>query len=419
MSASPIHPKEQLLDFAYQELPPEEAQQVDRHLQGCADCARELAEIRGVRKVMAPLAAEPAPEAGLESLLAYAQKRAEAARQEPSRRPFGWWWVGLLATAALVVVMMGQLAGPMFSQSPYALEGASQHSAGLEGKGGSPSGALAQATPAEVKAETSPVALAPPPPPPPPAAEASSRFESKDAKGALLAQRERRAEQPEKKKMRPHAPAPMASAGMVAPEQEQPVAARDEVAELQTSAKNAPEAAPSALVAKADAPPPARRAKAASLDSFARGDVQAEGRGAAIGGEAGDVLADKGASVSVEEKPAPASVAQAEPRPRSIAGGASPGGLAAAAPSDDRAADAEAGRQASNQGTLIQLRAALPTLKGKARARTLERICRLELAAKDRPAAEATLHTLEVEFPGTPETTRAKALLAPTSTSGP
>ncbi|MFP2933239.1 anti-sigma factor family protein, partial [Pyxidicoccus sp. 3LG] len=74
MNPQNLHAHEdRLLDFAYGELPVSEARVVEAHLQGCARCTQALHDIRGVRVTMSQLSPmEPAPDAGLESLLAYA-----------------------------------------------------------------------------------------------------------------------------------------------------------------------------------------------------------------------------------------------------------------------------------------------------------------------------------------------------------
>ncbi|RKG73540.1 zf-HC2 domain-containing protein [Corallococcus exercitus] len=91
MSAQNAHAHEdRLLDFAYGELPASEAQSLEQHVQGCARCTKALADIRGVRTTMAQLSSEPAPDAGLESLLAYAQQSARRAAAGPEPKPSRW-----------------------------------------------------------------------------------------------------------------------------------------------------------------------------------------------------------------------------------------------------------------------------------------------------------------------------------------
>ncbi|MHA7631886.1 anti-sigma factor family protein [Corallococcus sp. M7] len=91
MNAQNAHAHEdRLLDFAYGELPASEAQALEQHVQGCARCTKALADIRGVRTTMAQLSSEPAPDAGLESLLAYAQQSARRASAGPEPKPSRW-----------------------------------------------------------------------------------------------------------------------------------------------------------------------------------------------------------------------------------------------------------------------------------------------------------------------------------------
>ncbi len=82
---------ELLLDYAYGELDDARRREVEAHLPGCPSCRGALAQMQGTRSLMRALPQEPAPQAGLESLLDYAQKAAER-RHSPARR-----WRGLLA----------------------------------------------------------------------------------------------------------------------------------------------------------------------------------------------------------------------------------------------------------------------------------------------------------------------------------
>jgi len=101
--------EDRLLDFAYGELPAQEARVVETHLQGCTRCTELLEGIRGVRTTMAQLPMEPAPDAGLDSLLAYAQQAARNAAAGPAPKPTWWrrWLVpamGVTAVSALAIV---------------------------------------------------------------------------------------------------------------------------------------------------------------------------------------------------------------------------------------------------------------------------------------------------------------------------
>jgi hypothetical protein len=89
--------EDRLLDFAYGELPPSEAQAMEQHVQGCSRCSDALEGIRGIRTTMSRLPLESAPDAGLDSLLAYAQQSARRAAAGPEPAPR--WWRRLLAPA--------------------------------------------------------------------------------------------------------------------------------------------------------------------------------------------------------------------------------------------------------------------------------------------------------------------------------
>lgn len=104
MKSQGIHAHEdRLLDFAYGELPPTEAEVVEQHVRGCSRCSETLDDIRGVRVTMSRLPLQSAPDAGLDSLMAYAQQaaRRNAAGPEPTSR----WWRRFLAPAMGVAAM--------------------------------------------------------------------------------------------------------------------------------------------------------------------------------------------------------------------------------------------------------------------------------------------------------------------------
>ena len=48
-----------LLDYVYEELSPAQAAALTEHLQGCAQCSRELMGMKGVRGAMAALPPRP------------------------------------------------------------------------------------------------------------------------------------------------------------------------------------------------------------------------------------------------------------------------------------------------------------------------------------------------------------------------
>jgi hypothetical protein len=101
--------EDKLLEFAYGELPTSEADAVEAHVRGCARCTKALGEIRAVRSTMAALPQVPAPDAGLESLLAYAEQA--AARQRAAASPWASWRRFLAPLAsALALVVVGVVA---------------------------------------------------------------------------------------------------------------------------------------------------------------------------------------------------------------------------------------------------------------------------------------------------------------------
>ncbi|WIG98145.1 zf-HC2 domain-containing protein [Myxococcus sp. SDU36] len=102
----PQHPhaqEDRLLDFAYGELPVSEARLVEAHLEGCSRCTQALDDIRGVRATMSQLSGELAPDAGLESLMAYAQQAARRAAAGPEPKPSRWrrWFLPVVGLASV------------------------------------------------------------------------------------------------------------------------------------------------------------------------------------------------------------------------------------------------------------------------------------------------------------------------------
>lgn len=116
-----------LLEFAYGELPPHEAKAVDAHVRGCPRCAEALSDIRMVRTTMDQFPMEEAPEAGLESLLAYAEQQATRNR---ATAPSPWWRrvakapliAAVSSVAALAVVgLLAWEANTAYAPSPGAV----------------------------------------------------------------------------------------------------------------------------------------------------------------------------------------------------------------------------------------------------------------------------------------------------------
>ncbi|WP_163785269.1 zf-HC2 domain-containing protein [Myxococcus vastator] len=100
---NPHAQEDRLLDFAYGELPVPEARLVEAHLEGCSRCTQALDDIRGVRATMSQLSVEPAPDAGLESLMAYAQQAARRAAAGPEPKSSRWrrWFLPVVGLASV------------------------------------------------------------------------------------------------------------------------------------------------------------------------------------------------------------------------------------------------------------------------------------------------------------------------------
>jgi hypothetical protein len=95
------HPEEdRLLELAYGEAPPAEARSLRQHVDGCTRCQDVLQGIAEVRSAVRSVPPDPAPERGLESLLAYGEQAAARARSR--RRSLRL--IGLLSVATAVAV---------------------------------------------------------------------------------------------------------------------------------------------------------------------------------------------------------------------------------------------------------------------------------------------------------------------------
>lgn len=106
MSAGMHQHEDKLLEYAYGELSGAEASAIEAHVQGCERCGQALSNIRGVRTTMGRLTAEPAPEAGLDSLLAYAQQAARRSAAGPAPASSFWrrWLAPLAGATALLAI---------------------------------------------------------------------------------------------------------------------------------------------------------------------------------------------------------------------------------------------------------------------------------------------------------------------------
>lgn len=155
--------EDRLLDFAYGELPLTEARAMEAHLSGCARCTQALDDIRGVRATMSQLSEEPAPDAGLESLLAYAQQAARRAAAGPAPRPSRWrrWLLPVVGLAS--VATFGILALQSNDPALTHLDSNTLKSEAAKDAAPAPAGAAPTAVAENV---------APPPPPPAPVAQA-------------------------------------------------------------------------------------------------------------------------------------------------------------------------------------------------------------------------------------------------------
>jgi len=137
--------EDKLLDFAYGELPDGEARAMEAHVKGCHRCTGALENLRGVRATMAKLTPEPAPDAGLESLLAYAQQAARRTQEAPEKKKSPAWHRWLMPVTAVAafslagVVAVQSLRAAKAPEAPAQLAMADRSSAGTRSKAEAPS----------------------------------------------------------------------------------------------------------------------------------------------------------------------------------------------------------------------------------------------------------------------------------------
>ena len=415
----PTHPDDdRLLELAYGEAPASEARSLRQHVDGCARCRKVLEGIAEVRSAFKSVPAEPAPERGLESLLAYGEQAAARAR---SRRG------GLRILALLSAATAFAVVWLVVPASHRQVDGLAR-------------------TPANEPAET---ALAEAEVPRAPAQGDRARDEFDDRKSE--------AKDTEKKTRPVGAPAaPMAKAEGHREEQPQRRLAAEpskqkELAKLDAPAERAKVAEAPAAGAPADAEAAGRSAAVGDLSgalgkaSASGGKVGAAGPSASGAGSlSSESFAMKKGNTEgrVDEKahaPAPssppASVAVATPPPGARgadARAAQQAAKIAAAPVADAvmAEDKDVGasdtavRNAAKpalpmqsmrvgggapekQARLAEIRRQLETAKADQRKALLAEKCELEASLQLGPDAVLTCSMVTREFPGTPEAKRA------------
>lgn len=204
---SGVHQTEdKLLDFAYGELPAHEASAVDAHVRSCAKCSQSLDQIRSVRSMFAPLPMVGAPDAGLESLLAYAEQHARRKAPAPVWRR---WVLGFASAAALMVV--GVVAVRASKESPQSAadvivqaEHAKKEAAAVSKEGGAKEDVFARAeqkdapvaAAAPVPAPSVPAEKEKAPEPEPSADRLAALFDSREGKRAAPKQPSKPADEP-------------------------------------------------------------------------------------------------------------------------------------------------------------------------------------------------------------------------------
>lgn len=415
----PGHPDDdRLLELAYGEAPTSETRALRQHVDGCARCRTVLERIAEVRSAFRSVPTEPAPERGLESLLAYGEQAAARAR---SRRG-GLRILALLSAATAVAVVWLVLPSPQRQSDGLAPAPATQ-----------PTDALAQA---EV----------------PRAAAQGDR-----ARDELDDRAKDRKEQESEKKLVFSPVAPLAKSERY--REEQAVPERKSAAEpskqkgqpfqAPAGAPSAPEAAgQSAAASDVPGAPGTATASAGKVGGVA-GPAAVAGAGA-LSSESGAMMKKRNAGGRADDGSANVAAPAPGSPPASVVAAAPPGQTGgadararqaakiAAAPvaeavlAEDKAASADVASTAparssakpaptmqamrmgagspEKQARLAEIRKELETAKGDRRKALLLEKCGIEASLQLGPDAVLTCSMVSREFPGTPEAKRASEL---------
>ncbi len=376
------HLEGKLLDYAYGELSEGEAKTVEAHLRDCPQCADSLAEMRQVRRTMSQLPMASAPQAGLESLLAYAQKAAESARARPARRSWLRWIAPIASVAALSVVLV---ISSKVARRPEAIVTLRQKD--TRGDWESPP-QLAAKKEAEAPAKETEAA-------------------GNEAKASATAELRQLSTPPTdwKGSSAPTAPEP------AAPPSPERIAQRADGARAGEG-----DGARKAKVAAAPRPEPARRAEVAAYDSAARDSARDEelragverrlaregggpGTSAIPGGVVGGTVASHPAADTTAEKQ-PSGVVASQPAGASVESKQAPSALGARSPPPSSSAE----RPVDREREVAQLRQALASgAQGQERARLLRRLCEALDALGRTREADSACDTVVREFPASEE----------------
>ncbi|MGZ5957341.1 MAG: zf-HC2 domain-containing protein [Myxococcaceae bacterium] len=370
----PTHPDDdRLLELAYGEVPAAEARALRTHVDGCPRCRTVLDGIAEVRTAFRSIPSEPAPDRGLDSLLAYGEQAAARAR---SRRG-GLRILGVLsAVAALALVWLvlppsnRQIAGE--AQAPAAR----------------PSDALARAD-----------------------------TERPPAQGDL-------AKDEASEKGTPAPPAGAKQKVLVTPESIAPARRAADIVKRDAPAEHKA-LAQTPAVARAETAPMDRGDAKANTSSGALAAAGARTSGAAGAGamamkksEAGaDVPADKERSSPSKPAASPPAAVSEEARAREVAKVAAPplGGSLASADAMASKAQPQAMMRVGagspeQQARLAEIQRKLVSARGDQRKALLMEQCEIEASLQRGPDAVLTCSTVTREFPGTPEAARASEL---------
>jgi hypothetical protein len=408
----PTHPEDdRLLELAYGEAPDSEARALRQHVDGCARCKQFVEGIAEVRTAFRSVPTDPAPERGLESLLAYGEQAAARAR---SRRG-GLRILALLSAAAAFAVVWLVLPSPHrpsdgLARAPVAGPAPASMSR--------PSDALAQAEASRAPAQGDRVRDE--------VDDQAKNEKERELKGlshpavAPLAKAERR-EEPSKQKGKVKLDAPA----------EQPKVATAAPAGAPVEAEGAGHSAAASSGALGNA-------------TASGGKVGAAGAGVAAGGEAqsSETLAMKKRADSSDKAAAPpASFAAASPpaETRGTDARAQQAAKIASAPLADAVASedkdvraVEVGSSSAagsaskpaptmqsmrmgagspeKQARLAEIDRQLASAKGDQRKALLMEKCEIQASLQLGPDAVGTCSMVSREFPGTPEAKRASDL---------
>jgi hypothetical protein len=431
---SPHPDEDRLLELAYGEAPPAEAPALRQHVDGCTRCRDVLQGIAEVRSAVRSVPPEPAPERGLESLLAYGEQAAARARSH--RRSLRL--VGLLSVATAVALawvllplsprerpgdrdMLARADAPTPLQAPAPTASAPEEKGKTEQRREEASGAIV-AMPSKADERQKDAAKV--------AAREQEASSTPSSPPAAVAMSKRAAPKPERHSTAAPSPPAVAMSPAPAGSSSQERAREPAASELMElgGGRSGPATAPSAGAgsgAQAQAVSNAQKARVASeatVDKKQRmngAEIAAAAAPAALGKELAPP--SSAADEAAAKAPQSADALASSPSRRELSSSGTTAGVVAQGTTVEAAGSATGKASSAVQplrpadrppkaARLEQVRREVGQASGDRRKALLFEQCRLEAELQMGPAAVQTCSQVAREFPGTQEAKQATEL---------